>query len=163
MVANETSYGGPPPPVASHYGMPGGLPDAPRVWLHRNLQPLGIMWCLFAVYRVMAGLFGMVFLKAFAGNGWGGHFGNDYWGPPHGFWPVLLPVIGFFTLVYAGLAAFTGWSLLNRKPWGRTLAIVAGVMALFKFPMGTALGIYTLWVLAPRQAGMEWDRIADRG
>jgi uncharacterized membrane protein (DUF2068 family) len=74
-----------------------------------------------------------------------------------------LPVIAFMTLAYAGLAAVTGWSLLNRKPWGRTLAIVAGVLALFKFPLGTALGIYTLWVLAPRQAGMEWERIADRG
>ena len=158
-VVNASPYGAPPPPVAGHYG----VPDPPSVWLRRNLQPLGVLWCVFAAYRVIAGLFGMVFLKAFAGNGWGRHFGNDGWGAPHGLWTALLPVIAFTTLAYAALAAFTGWSLLNRRPWGRTLAIVAGVLALFKFPLGTALGIYTLWVLAPRQAGMEWERIADRG
>jgi len=29
-------------------------------------------------------------------------------------------------------------------------------------PFGTALGIYTLWVLAPMASGMEYDNIADR-
>ena len=29
------------------------------------------------------------------------------------------------------------------------LAIVVAILALLKFPIGTALGIYTLWVLAP--------------
>jgi hypothetical protein len=35
-------------------------------------------------------------------------------------------------------------------------------LALLKFPFGTALGIYTLWVLAPSTSGMEYDAIADR-
>jgi hypothetical protein len=33
---------------------------------------------------------------------------------------------------------------------------------LVKIPFGTALGIYTLWVLAPMASGMEYDAIADR-
>jgi hypothetical protein len=42
------------------------------------------------------------------------------------------------------------------------LAIVVAVLSLIKIPFGTALGIYTLWVLAPALSGAEWDAIADR-
>ncbi len=52
--------------------------------------------------------------------------------------------------------------LLNRRPWGRTVAIIVAILALVKFPFGTALGIYTLWVLAPGASGLEYDAIADR-
>jgi hypothetical protein len=31
---------------------------------------------------------------------------------------------------------------------------------LLKIPFGTALGIYTLWVLAPVQSGQEYDMVA---
>jgi len=71
----------------------------------------------------------------------------------------LLPVIATLTVVSAALAFVTGFSLLSRRPWGRILAIVAAVLALLKFPLGTALGIYTLWVLVPAESGIEYDSI----
>ncbi len=74
----------------------------------------------------------------------------------------MVPMVAVMTVIGAGLALLVGFSLLNRKPWGRTLAIVVGILALFKFPMGTALGIFTLWVLAPTESGMEYEAIADR-
>jgi hypothetical protein len=40
-----------------------------------------------------------------------------------------------------------GYGLLTRKPWARVLAIVVGILGLLNFPVGTAIGIYTLWVL----------------
>lgn len=86
--------------------------------------------------------------------GWGGLHG-----PP---WMALLPVFVTMTVVMSALAVFAGVSLLNRKPWGRVLAIVLAVLALFKFPVGTALGVYTLWVLTPVSSSMEYDAIADR-
>jgi hypothetical protein len=48
-----------------------------------------------------------------------------------------------------------------HKSWGRILAIVIGILALITIPFGTALGIYTLWVLAPSTSGAEYDAIAD--
>jgi hypothetical protein len=62
----------------------------------------------------------------------------------------------------AVLALVAGFGLLNRRPWGRVVAIIAGILALIKFPIGTAQGIYTLWVLAPGASGLEYDAIADR-
>ena len=74
----------------------------------------------------------------------------------------LWPVIAVATIFTAALALIAGYGLLNRAPWGRTVAIIAAIFALIKFPLGTALGIYTLWVLAPGASGLEYDAIADR-
>ena len=56
-------------------------------------------------------------------------------------------VTAFIMVVLAlpGLAA--GIGLLKGKSWGRMLAIIVGLFHLFNFPLGTALGAYTLWVL----------------
>lgn len=45
------------------------------------------------------------------------------------------------------------WGLFRFQPWARILAIILGCLHLFSFPFGTALGVYTLWVLlsAPTQ------------
>ena len=40
-----------------------------------------------------------------------------------------------------------GWGLLNDKPWARILTIVLSALSLLSVPIGTALGIYGLWVL----------------
>jgi hypothetical protein len=40
-----------------------------------------------------------------------------------------------------------GVYLLKRKEWARILLIVVAILDLLNFPFGTALGIYTLWVL----------------
>ena len=40
-----------------------------------------------------------------------------------------------------------GWGLLNFKSWARVLALVMGVLNLLNFPLGTALGAYTIYTL----------------
>jgi glucose uptake protein GlcU len=37
--------------------------------------------------------------------------------------------------------------LLERREWARILTIILGVLHLLGFPIGTALGVYTLYVL----------------
>jgi hypothetical protein len=135
----------------------------PRV--QRNLQTLGILWCVLGVYRFVTGMVGMIFLKAFTTH----RFGDDwvFGGRWHGGFPPmwfgsLWPMVAVATVFTAALALIAGYGLLQRKPWGRVVAIVAAVLALIKFPFGTALGIYTLWVLAPGASGLEYDSIADR-
>jgi hypothetical protein len=132
----------------------------PRV--HRHLQTLGILWCVLGVYRVVTGLIGMIFFRAMATHDFW-MFGGRFHGPVPPTWMAgLWPVIAVATIFTAALALIAGYGLLNRAPWGRTLAIIAAIFALIKFPLGTALGIYTLWVLAPGASGLEYDAIADR-
>ena len=57
---------------------------------------------------------------------------------------AALLLVGMLGRPLSGLA---GWGLLTRKPWARILAIVVGILNLVNFPIGTAIGLYTLWVL----------------
>lgn len=72
----------------------------------------------------------------------------------------LMPVIVVATVLGAALAAVTAWALLTRQNWGRVLAIVAAVLSLMKFPLGTALGVYTLIVLARPGARQAWEAVS---
>jgi len=135
----------------------------PRV--QRNLQTLGILWCVLGAYRVVTGLIGIIFLRAFTTHNFGDAwvFGGRFHGPIPTMWfGSLWPMIAVATVFTAALALIAGYGLLNRRPWGRIVAIIAAILALLKFPIGTALGIYTLWVLAPGASGLEYDAIADR-
>jgi phage terminase large subunit-like protein len=158
------AYGAPPnaygaPPIA--YGPPAAFYEA-RVT--RHVHTLGILWCVFGAYRALAGVVAVLFLMGISTPAFMGGMGSRGMSflP---FAPVmggLAAVAGVFILFSSCLAFLTGYALMTRKPWGRTIAIVAAILSLIKIFFGTALGIYTLWVLAPTASGMEYDAIADR-
>ena len=156
----------PPPGYPPMYATQPPFAYSPLPRVQRNLQTLGSLWCIYAGYRLLAGLIGVIFLRAFSMHGFGGRGGwmlGTQMPPIMPLWMgAMVPVIAMVTVIGAVLAAFVGFSLLQRKPWGRTMAIVVSILALFRFPLGTALGIYTLWVLAPSYSGMEYEAIADR-
>ncbi len=62
----------------------------------------------------------------------------------------LVPFIGaiaIFVCVFIALPSMiAGWGLLNNKPWAMVLALVVGCLRIFSFPIGTAIGIYTIWI-----------------
>jgi hypothetical protein len=130
----------------------------------RHIHTLGILWCVYGAYRLLAGVVAMMFLMGIATPAFMGGMGSRGMSFMP-FAPVmsgLAAVAGCFILLSSCLAFVTGFALITRKPWGRTLAIVAAILSLIKIPIGTAMGIYTLWVLAPSASGMEYDAIADR-
>ncbi len=66
---------------------------------------------------------------------------------------VLLWIVPFMRLIaVAVIVLFSipsiigGWGILQHKKWAMTLVLVLGCFKLFSFPVGTALGIYTIWV-----------------
>ena len=64
--------------------------------------------------------------------------------------PILTVVGGVGALFFAvlaipGLAA--GYGLLVRAPWARVLTLVVAFLNMFNIPLGTAVGIYSFWVL----------------
>ena len=72
----------------------------------------------------------------------------------------LLTCVGWLILAIAATGFFTGWGLLQREEWARTVALVVGFVALLRIPLGTALGVYTLWVLLPKQSDDEYKALA---
>jgi hypothetical protein len=77
--------------------------------------------------------------------------------------PFVLSSLGCFFALMAALCFFVGWGLRQRRSWARVLAIVLGVLSLFHPPIGTALGVYTLWVLVGNNANLLYDRMAIGG
>jgi hypothetical protein len=62
----------------------------------------------------------------------------------------------FVALSIPGFLA--GYGLLKKKTWGRVLAIVVAVLDLFNIPIGTAIGIYALWVLTEENSAEYFAR-----
>ncbi len=75
---------------------------------------------------------------------------------------------GILLIVATGVSAFlallgipgliAGVGLLLRQTWARILAIVVAVLGLLNFPVGTLIGIYTLWVRLQDAAGAYFAR-----
>src|SRR5512146_928864 len=74
--------------------------------------------------------------------------------------PLFFYCIGGIVAVIAVVNFLTAWGLHRLRPWGRTLAIVMGILCLLNAPFGTALGVYTLIILAPAEAGRQYERLA---
>ena len=63
---------------------------------------------------------------------------------------ILASVAVFVTIFLAILSVpelIGGLGILNYKNWARYLVIVVSVLNLFNIPVGTAVGIYSIWVL----------------
>ncbi len=64
----------------------------------------------------------------------------------------LIGLIVFIVLLVLSLPGLiAGIGLLNLRPWARVLGIVISALDLLHVPLGTALGIYGLWVLLSNQ------------
>ncbi len=76
--------------------------------------------------------------------------------------PEALAILSAFSIpavmllvVFSGSSIIAGVGLLKRRPRVRTLVLVMAVLDLAAVPVGTALGIYTIWVLVKaKEAGL---------
>lgn len=135
-----------PPLVASGAPLP-----AVQNRIEKHTRILAILWLVLSILRLVPAL-GLWF-----GSGIAMHF------MPFPMRPFILPIAGFIgALLFATavLGFLAGWGLLNYRSWARMLAMVLGIIALIHFPFGTALGIYTLWVLLPAESEREYQRLA---
>ena len=131
-----------------------GLTVAGSSRLERHLRILGILWiiagALFLIPAIALMTIGsMVHIAIPGGEEIGRLVG-----------PLALFILGGTFLILAAGGILVGRGLLHHETWARTTAIVLGILALFHPPFGTALGIYTLWVLLSSDASSEYARLA---
>ena len=129
-------------------GVGTGAARGGRVANHVRL--LGILWLANSALHLIPGFFMLIFF----------HRGVIL--PPEVplFVNDIVRMVGFALVGGAVLGLMAGWGLLERQPWARMLAIILGVLSLLNMPFGTALGIYTLWVLLPRDSEAEYAQLA---
>ncbi len=126
-----------------------GYPRRGRVREHIRL--LGILWMAISALNAVAAVVLFViantlFLHLHEGRG-----------PPPWFHPFL-SFIAILVVAKAAAGFVVAWGLLRREPWARMVTIILAFLALFNVPFGTALGIYTLWVLLPAESDAEYEK-----
>jgi hypothetical protein len=114
-----------------------------------NIRTLGILWIVYSMIHLLPGL-----IMGSMPN-W---FFQDSGGPF--FLRGILRMVGGVLMVKGVAGIIAGWGLLERQSWARILAIILGFLSLIHFPFGTAIGIYTLWVLLPGTSEMEYRQMA---
>ncbi len=134
--------------------MAGAVPG--RVQQHSHL--LGILWLAMSALYAVIGLI-MVVL----GNTLFAHL-HEMGAPPEvptGFLTAIVSTVGILILAGAASGFFAGWGLLHREAWARVVALVLAFMSLFVVPFGTAIGVYTMWVLLPGASQQEYDAMVE--
>ncbi len=117
-------------------------------------QHVKILGVLNIVWGAMGALGGLVLLAIFGGAYGivGGAIGHNP--GAHIALPIIAiigSVLALFLLILSVPSIIAGIGLLYFKPWARILALVISVLHLFNIPIGTALGIYGLWVLLSQE------------
>lgn len=104
---------------------------------------LGIFYAVYGSLRLVGLLFTVIlapfYLSMFERMPRGG---ADF--PVNLIWTILI-FTGLLSLVFGTIDLTAAYGILKRKPWGKTMGIVAAIPALLGIPLGTALGVYALW------------------
>jgi hypothetical protein len=123
-----------------------------RSRVQEHIHLLGILWLAVSALNALGGVAVYIVANTIFARG------SGVGGPA--FLHPLLSVVSIFVLAKAALGFLAGWGLMQREPWARTLALILAFISLFNVPFGTAVGIYTMWVLLPGGSEEEYEAIA---
>jgi len=103
--------------------------------MNTHVKAVGWLWIANGVLSILMALIGLTVIN----------------------WPGLIPSardsilasLGALCFFLPGVIAYVlaGYGLLKYKSWARILAIILAILNLILFPIGTALGIYTLVIM----------------
>lgn len=59
---------------------------------------------------------------------------------------VIFAVVGVFLLLFAISGVIAALGTIRSRPWAQMMILILGCLDLICVPLGTALGIYTIWI-----------------
>lgn len=109
----------------------------------KHVRILGILYIIFGVLGMLSGVIIYVILTT------SGTLSGDMEAM------MILEIVGIalggFLLLISLPGIIGGLGLLKHQQWAKILVLVIGILNLLNFPFGTALGVYTIWVLMNNQ------------
>ena len=131
-------------------------PRPGRVQEHVRL--LSLFWLAFSAFNTVGGIILYVIANTLLVH----LRGPDGESGPPAFLTPLLSVVAILLLAKAACGFLAGWGLLQHERWARVVVLVLAFVSLFtNIPFGTALGIYTMWVLLPAESEREYDVLVE--
>ena len=124
----------------------------PRGRVREHIHLLGILWLAISALNVIGGVVLFIIANTLFARG------NSTGAP--GFLHPLLSAVAILILGKAALGFLAGWGLLQRESWARVVTLVLAFVSLFNVPFGTAVGVYTMWVLLPAESEREYESMA---
>jgi len=115
--------------------------------MESHKKVLGILFVIFASFQLLLMLFLGMFLSTIFTFAMSQAEPKDV--------PILELVMNVvryipaLVIIFMSLPALiAGIGLLAKQKWAMILALIIGCLNIFSFPVGTALGIFTIWVYA---------------
>ena len=101
--------------------------------MEKHVKVVGWLWIANGVVSILMFIIGLIIVNTFV----------------PGAQDAQLVTIGGFCFFIPGIIAdfLIGYGLFNYKSWARILAIIFAIINLPLFPVGTAVGIYTLVIM----------------
>jgi hypothetical protein len=127
-----------------------------RSKVRKHVHILAILWLVYSTFNLLRSIILLAVTHTILAQ-------TTHWPYiPAGLQAILQPVLSALAIVsliksVAGIAA--GIGLLQRSPWARMLTLVLGFVSLISLPFGTALGIYTIWVLLSQNSSEEYQAL----
>ena len=113
----------------------------------KHVRILGILYIIFGVLGMLSGVIIYVILTT------SGTLSGDMEAM------MILEIVGMalggFLLLISLPGIIGGLGLLKHQQWAKILVLIIGILNLLNFPFGTALGIYTIWVLMNNQTEIK--------
>jgi hypothetical protein len=107
--------------------------------MEKHLTVLGALYIAFGAMQVLAAI---IIFTAVVG---GGILSCDE--EAIAITSAIGSALASFLILLAAPGIIGGIGLLRGRRWARILVLILGCLNLFNIPFGTALGIYTIWVL----------------
>lgn len=127
-----------PSPFALNGIVKGGIVD-------QHVKIVAILNIVFGVIGILIALGFLIFFGGLAGIV---NLDHDSDGPAGAAVLGLLGGLAFLLIAVLSIpCVIAGYGLLHFRPWALTLTIVMSILNLMSLPFGTALGIYSLWVM----------------
>lgn len=111
--------------------------------MDEHIKILGILYIAFSALGLIAAI--IVFVAI---TGGGLISGND---AAITITTIVGTAIAAVLVLFSAPGIIGGMGLLKRQSWARVLVLVLGIINLVNIPFGTALGIYTIWVLTNKE------------
>jgi hypothetical protein len=112
--------------------------------MDRHINLIGILWIVMGGLALIIGFIGFVIL-----------FGVSFIPDIEAEAPFILRTIAsiaVFLFALIGLPQIiAGIGLIKKKEWGRILTLIVSFISLLSFPLGTALGIYSIIILVKEE------------